>query len=131
MRNSIMKIYHWIWILLLAESASAKVVVTKEICDQIMIDAVPDADVNYKPDEDPDMPPADLGGSIQIKLPKKITIPVNVDLHKYMEGVRNPRGTSLDYGEVGEIVVHDDGRLYFNGQPLFHEDEYKIKQACR
>lgn len=126
-----MKLYHIILILSVAQAAHAKVVVNKEICDQIMIDATPEADVAYKPDEDPNVPPADIGGSIKIKPPTQINIPVYIDLQKYTGGGVIPPSSNQNSGDVGNIVVHSDGRIYFNGQPLFHEDEYMIKQACR
>lgn len=107
-------------------------VVTKKMCEQLVIDHTPDADVAYKPDQDLDMgPPADIGGTRQIKLPEEIRVPINVDLQKYMGSVGNPPLAGLDYGELGSVVVHSDGRMYYNGQPLFDEDAYAIKEACR
>jgi hypothetical protein len=114
-----------------------EIVVTKAFCDQYMIEHVPDDDVAYKPDANLDMgPPADIGGAITIKPPTDISIPLELNLNKYKGrgGWGRKRSGNNKYTNdvyLGEINILEDGRVYYNDQPLFHEDEFAIKQACR
>lgn len=118
--------------LLCNPAAAGNLTVNKEFCDQFVIEHTPDEDVNYKPDASGDIgPPADLGGPLTIKLPKTVTVPINIDAQRYMGSLGNPANSFLDYANLGYVTMHDDGRIYFNGQPLFHEDEQAIKQACQ
>jgi hypothetical protein len=113
------------------DSQAHEILVTQEMCDQ-MVEAIPDSDVAYKPDTTGEMgPPADLGGPLSIKLPKRVSIPINIDTSKYMGSLGNPPGSSLNAAEMGSVTFHDDGRIYYNGQPLFHEEEFAIKEACK
>jgi len=116
--------------LLVGDAMAKDLVVNQQICDQMVIDHTPDADVAYKPSEDMG-PPADIGGTKQIQLPKEIKIPISVDTQKYMGALGNPANSGLDYADLGSVVVHDDGRVYYNGQPLFDEDQQAIKEACK
>jgi len=114
------------------EVLAREIVITKEFCDFYVIEHVPDADVEYKPDSSDDIwPPADIGGALNVKMPKSIRIPIQIDTSKYMGSLGNPADSFLDYAELGYVKVNEDGRIYFNGQPLFHEDEFAVKQACR
>jgi len=48
-----------------------------------------------------------------------------------MGALGNPANSGLDYADLGSVVVHDDGRVYYIGQPLFDEDNTAIKEACK
>ncbi|MGB0935405.1 MAG: hypothetical protein ACPGXY_04990 [Alphaproteobacteria bacterium] len=56
--------------------------ISRELCDRIMVDHIPDGSVAYQPDTG--VVPADLGGSIQITPPTQIRIPVQIDLERYL-----------------------------------------------
>lgn len=61
---------------------AAEIKVSDSICDQILLDHLPDADVAYAPEEDEI--PADIGGAIKITPPKVFQIPVKLDIRKYL-----------------------------------------------
>lgn len=74
-----------LFILMQAHAIARDVEVTREMCDQLVTEHTPDADVAYKPQDDSNFgPPADLGGAIVIKPPKTIKIPIKFDIAKYM-----------------------------------------------
>lgn len=63
---------------------------TREECDELLIEHVPDADVAYREGVDVDgnfVEPADLAGSPKLDLPDIINIPIIADLGK----VRDPK----------------------------------------
>ncbi len=128
-----MKQFLFLILLFMASNALAKeIVVNKEFCDFYVIEHVPDADVEYKSDTSGDMgPPGDIGGALNVKMPKSISIPIQIDTSQYMGSLGNPANSFLDYAQLGFVKVKEDGRIYFNGQPLFHEDEFAVKEACR
>ena len=45
-------------------------------------------------------------------------------------GITNQKNVFVNEGELGSVEVHMDGRLYYNGQPLFDEHEAQIRKAC-
>lgn len=60
--------------------------VNRRICDQLLVRHVPADDVAYQPGVDVDgnpVVPADVEGSVQLKLPQEITIPIEIDLRRY------------------------------------------------
>jgi len=52
-------------------------------------------------------------------------------LKSRLNNLLRPQHTYVDYAQVGEVEMHLDGRLYFNGQPLYDEDIEKIKRQCQ
>lgn len=46
-------------------------------------------------------------------------------------GVSNQKTTFVGKASVGSVEVHMDGRAFFNGQPLFSEEQAALKKACR
>lgn len=122
--------------LICTDSWAAQIKVTKEFCDQYLVESIPDADVAYKPDDSNMGPPVDVGGSITVKPPKSMDIFVDLNMGKYHKGHNiNPNSNKhrnkylKDMGV--DITVNDDGRIYMGDQPLFHEDEVALKEACR
>ena len=89
----------------------------------------PDADVKYRPDEDPDVAPADLGGRKRIQMPKNFTIPIDVNLQKRF-GIPADPTMYTDKAWIG-VVEWKDGRAWFNGQPLGADGEREIGLLCR
>lgn len=59
---------------------------------------------------------------------QKITA-LTEDLSKL--GVQPDQNVFTNKSELGKVIFHQDGRIYYNGQPLFSEDHFKIKQACQ
>lgn len=53
------------------------------------------------------------------------------DLNQKLSALNDNQNRYIQEAELGTVQVHQDGRIYFNGQPLFHEDEFALKQACR
>lgn len=113
------------------EADAPRVTVTEGQC-RALTAHVPAPDVAYQPGTDVmgrPVAPADLPGGSRIALPDSFDIPITVDLgDRY--GI--PADPSLFDGEVqvGTVTLQD-GRLYFNGQPLTPEDEQAIAYACR
>lgn len=52
------------------------------------------------------------------------------DVNASLSGLNERKNRYLDYMEVGE-VEYVDGKLYFNNQPLFNEQQEKIVDACK
>ena len=92
----------------------------------------PRSDVAYQPGKGskgrPVMP-ADVGGTPQFNFPKKIIIPVELDLVKKY-GFKVPNGVDLA-PEVSELVIHMDGRVTFNGTALEDKTYQRLKNICR
>lgn len=52
-------------------------------------------------------------------------------LKQKMKALDNPKNNFLDYAELGYVEMKEDGRIYFNDQPLFNEDNFALIQACK
>ena len=104
----------------------AEIKITKADCDALIINADPMDNVAYQPDSS-----VNVSNSINLKLPsdQTMTIPLSLNLNRYVnQGQRHELNARAF---IGGIVRKPDGRLYFNGQPLFDNDEAIIKEACK
>lgn len=96
-----------------------------------------DADVAYQPGVDArgrPVVPADLNSSGQgsvsrLETPKKIVIPIEVDLFDRFGVPANPDLFKAD-AQVGQ-VVYDDGKLFYNGQRLADGASDQLVLQCR
>ena len=108
-----------------------QITVTDRDCAQI-VEHVAANDVAYQPGVDVHgkaVAPADLNPQPQIQVPKTITIPITMDLHKFGVPANSP--LLLPGAEVGKITVENGNRAYFNGQPLGDAEMKAIAEACR
>jgi len=112
---------------LAAPAAAESIVVTYDDCVELT-KHVPDADVKYRPDADPDVAPADIGGRRRIQAPKEFRIPITVELAKRF-GIPNNNQYKAE-AEIG-VVEWKNGRAWFNGQPLGSDEERAIGYLCR
>jgi len=91
----------------------------------------PRADVEYKAGVDvrgKPVAPADVPGSLAIKLPKTINIPIGIDLEeKYGLGAG---GKYTGEATIGTISVRKR-RVYWNKQLLGDAEQARIAEACR
>jgi len=107
------------------------VTISRADCDRLVAHQ-PAPDVAYQPGVDVNgrpVAPADLDGGIQIAVPETIRIPVEVDLFDRFGIPVNPDLFAAD-AQVGE-VTYQDGRAYFNGQPLQDEAAAELSARCQ
>lgn len=90
-------------------------------CDRL-VEHVPNADVTYQPGVDVNgnrVVSVDIG-SIDRPIDEPVIIPIEVDIQDYFNfntGAAAAAGVELE-PRVGEIVVHHDGRILYNGQDV-------------
>tara|TARA_A100000171_G_C2127803_1_gene144684 strand:- start:927 stop:2000 length:1074 start_codon:yes stop_codon:yes gene_type:complete len=68
--------------------SSKQIILTKEQCLQLVNETITHADVTYQPGIDTQgrpVPSADLGGGIKIKTPEMVTLPVEIDIRRYLK----------------------------------------------
>ncbi|MBO6783622.1 MAG: hypothetical protein JJ899_10190 [Alphaproteobacteria bacterium] len=109
--------------------AQVTVEITRAECDRLAIHT-PSADVAYTPGVDVNgnaVAPADLNAQPQITVPDKITIPVDVNLATSL-GITN---TFDGEAKVGNVEVHRDGRIFFNGQPVGGDAQHELARRCQ
>lgn len=114
-------------LLLSAPVAAQNLVITADDCVELT-KHVPDADVKYRPDADPDVVPADLGKRRRIEVPRQFSIPITVELEKRF-GIPNNNQYKAE-ARIG-TVEWKDGRAWFNGQPLGSDEERAVARLCR
>jgi hypothetical protein len=114
-------------LLLAAPAAAQSIVVSYDDCVELT-KHIPDADVKYRPDADPDVAPADIGGRRRILVPKEFRIPITVELEKRF-GIPNNNQYKAE-AHIG-VVEWKNGRAWFNGQPLGSDEQRAIGYLCR
>ena len=103
--------------------------VSKKDCARIVAHE-PAADVEYKPGVDAagkPVAPADLPGSAIIEAPKKIVIPLTLDVAELFSLPAGVAGDT-DIGKIEYDIMA--GRLEYNGQPLNDPQMAAIVAAC-
>jgi len=114
-------------LLLAAPAAAQSIVVSYDDCVELT-KHIPDADVKYRPDADPDVAPADIGRRRRIQVPKEFRIPITVELEKRF-GIPNINQYKAE-AHIG-VVEWKNGRAWFNGQPLGSDEQRAIGYLCR
>lgn len=112
-----------------AGNAVGRVAISRETC-RWLIRHTARADVRYRPGVDVEgrpVAPADLPGRARIHLPKDIVIEIDVHLETLL-GLTLAPGVDPD-ARLGYVVVRD-GRVFFNGQPLFDAAQVKLAARC-
>jgi len=114
------------------DKGSGTLTVTRDECDELFVDATPDADVAYQAGVDVDgnlVASADVAGTPQLVLPETVTLPIELkDLTNYF-GVN--QGPYVHDAEIADATFNlKDGSLTFNGHPLTSPLMQKIKEAC-
>lgn len=69
-----------------AETVS--VTLSRDICLQLVTEALPSSDVAYVPGQDArsnSVAPADLGGGVTLQVPDKVTLPIEIDVRRYLK----------------------------------------------
>ncbi len=119
-----------------------EVILTYEKCQELLIHGVADEDIAYKPDVDEDgqaLVPVNADAMPQIVLPKEIKVPIHVNFMKDLtrsaadiaEDFESDEDSFVRPAEIGVVKMLDDGRVYFNNQPLEPEDQTHIMEACK
>lgn len=94
---------------------------------------LPEPDVAYSPGVDAEgraVEPADIGGGIQLAMPREFEIPITLDLQKRLGIPPDPAQYQTDQFRIG-TVTYKDGRAWFNGQPLQDEDTARLSALCQ
>ena len=111
----------------------ARVSIARTDCQRLVRHA-PAPDVAYQPGVDVNgrpVVPADLGSGVRIQVPEVIQIPIDVDLQDRF-GLPPDRELFKADAFIGSVVVTvQDGRAYFNGQPLQDEAAFALSQRCQ
>ena len=74
--------------------------------------------------------PADTQGSVRVEIPKKLSIPITVDLQKKLGIPVDPNLFQTQNFSVG-TVVWENGKGYFNGQPLQSDESEQLAALCQ
>ncbi|TQV79114.1 hypothetical protein [Denitrobaculum tricleocarpae] len=122
------------------DAASDPQRVTIEISDadcRLLTRHQPDADVAFQPGVDArgrPVAPADLNGGGQagfsrLETPKRIVIPIEVDLFERFGVPANADLFKAD-AQVGQ-VIYDDGKLFYNGQRLADGASDELLLLCK
>ncbi len=117
------------WVANPAAARTVTITITGADCSRLVAH-VPAPGVEYAPGVDVrgrPVAPADLGGRPEIKFPDTIEIPV------YLDGLpANSNLWKLDDAKVGTVAIRvEDGRAWFNGQPLTSEEHHAMARACQ
>ncbi len=116
---------------LAAASAAAEIAVSRRDCEQL-VKHEPAPDVTYQPGVDVHgnaVPPADLNGGTQLKLPDVIYIPLEVLIQdKY--GIPANSVLYEAKAQVGIVEVRGD-KVYYEGQLLNDPETIALEEACR
>ena len=110
---------------------TATIVITAADC-RALVAHQPAPDVAYQPGVDirgRPVAPADLPGGLTVAPPTTFIIPIEIDLVERFGVLPPDRGFEAD-ALVG-TVLYDDGRLFFNDQPLVDPVQAAIAEACR
>lgn len=114
-----------------ADDGGEPVTVRAQDCRRL-VTHVPAADVAYQPGVDVagnPVTPADIGPRFQGPAVEDVVINVEIDLReKY--GIPPSLGRHRSIVTVGRVVFQN-GKPYFNGQPLESDDEQALVAACR
>lgn len=90
-------------------------------------------DVSYRPGVDVQgraVAPADLPSDSTLALPRDIPINIGIPVSTLL-GRNSPYLTRDAKIQVGQVVVQQDGRVLFNGQPVTDEGRDQLIAACR
>lgn len=107
--------------------------VTAEDCARLVVHK-PDGAARYEPGLDAyGRPVAGAEGDApqrSVRLPEAYAIEITVDLQKRFN---LPPNAKLYAGEakLGYVTVEQDGRAYFNGEPIFDEEQAMLAALCQ
>ena len=114
-----------------AQTVTDDVVVIDDSACRSIVRHVPAADAAYQPGVDVKGRPvveADINAAA-IKIPHTVSFPITVDVMKYA-GITPPAGVE-GLASIGQVDVHPDGRMYFNGAPIEGEAEAALRALCK
>jgi len=115
-----------------AAVAQDRVTVDTSNCQLLMRHAMA-PDVTYRPGVDVQgraVAPADLPSDSMLNLPRDIPINIEIPVSTLL-GRNSPYLTRDAKIQVGQVVVQQDGRVLFNGQPVTDEGRDQLIAACR
>ncbi len=113
-------------------SETVTLTITSDDCSKL-VQHVPAPGVEYKPGVDVEgnpVAPADLGGTPVIKMPEVVHIPITVDIAKRY-GIPATSNLFKPEAYIGSARVNiQDGRAWFNGQPLSSDEQHALSRLC-
>ncbi len=119
------------WFPMAGAQAEATVIITTADCARLVAHR-PAPDVAYRSGVDAHgrpVAPADLDGGIGLELPEDLIIEIEVDLFERFGIPADPANYQSD-ALIG-LVTFENGRFYFNGQPLQNEEEAALAERCQ
>lgn len=132
MRHSSIIIAAFLMLPAFLPAQAAKITVTESQCAGVTAHT-PDASVAYTPGvtaTGAPVAPANLpGSSFTVTPPKKITIDIDIELQERF-GLPANAGQYVADAKIGKVTV-EDGKAYFNGQPLATGNQNAIAEACK
>ena len=107
-------------------SVAAQLAISREDCARL-VEHRPAPDVAYEPGVDVygrEVAPADLPDSVQVRLD---------DIYVFELATRPLDNPDLEATDLflGQVVVDDQGRVYFKGQPLQDESQAELSRRCQ
>jgi hypothetical protein len=130
-------------------NGTLRVTVTRADCRRL-VRHEPAEGVDYEPGVDVhgnEVAPAEVGGGVELDLPERVTIPIELDvLTGRRQGRDAPQGDDpgdvsddADLGDrligeaqIGTVEVDvETGRATFNGQPLRTEAQRRLAEKCQ
>ncbi len=113
-----------------AAAAAVTLTISKAECQKLMRHQ-PSADVAYRPGVDVRgrrVAPADLDGGTNVAVPQEVGILITVELERTIGAAAS--GLYKPEAYIGN-VVYQNGRAWFNGQPLETGTNDDVVAACR
>ena len=99
---------------------------TKAECDYLTVNAPTSPDVAYQQDDD-----VEVASDIKVKAPDHIDIPISpvINDSPFFGSIHND---FLDKAQMGNVKVDvKNGRIWYNGQPLFDANQAVIDAYCQ
>lgn len=123
----------WLPWLIFPCAASAQVVSVDTANCQLLMRHAMAPDVSYRPGVDVhgrSVASADLPSDSGLNLPRDIPINIEIPVRTLL-GNNSPYLTGDAKIQLGQVVVQQDGRVLFNGQPVADEGRNQLIAACR
>lgn len=116
----------------LPAAATESIRISRADCSKL-VRHVPDSSVAYQPGVDVrgrKVAPADLDGGFQVDPPDEFTFDIEIDLFDRFGIPVDPTRFQTDNLKVGRVTVKN-GRPYFNGKPLYDEEQERLAVLCQ
>lgn len=106
--------------------------ISRDDCNKL-VRHVPDSGVAYQPGVDVrgrEVAPADLNSGLRVEPPDYLTFDIEIDLFDRFGIPVDPTRFLSDNLKVGTVTIIG-GRPYFNGEPLYDEEQERLAVLCQ